>query len=189
MGMATEIDDRGRSEMSTPAAVRFAEFASGLEIDRIPPEVVDAAKLHLLDLAGCGLAALGVGTADYARAAAAEEAGEGPASAIGIPAGLRPPDAAMVNGTLCHALDFDDTHSGAVAHVTVAVAPAALAQGQAEKVSGADALAAIVAGSEIVIRMGLAAGSRFHGRGFHPTAICGAFGAADPPAVAACRRG
>jgi 2-methylcitrate dehydratase PrpD len=171
--------------MST-AANKLADFASGIEIGDVPPEVAAAAKLHLLDVLGCGLAALGVGSADYVRAAAAEEAGQGPASAIGIAAGVPPSEAAIVNGTLCHALDFDDTHSGAVAHVTAAVAPAALAEGQAQGAAGAQTLAALVAGSEVTIRLGAAAGSAFHARGFHPTAVCGAFGAA---AAAARLRG
>jgi 2-methylcitrate dehydratase PrpD len=171
--------------MST-AATKLADFASGLQIDDVPPPVAAAAKLHLLDALGCGLAALGLGDGDHVRAAAAEEAGQGPASAIGITAGLPPGEAALVNGTLCHALDFDDTHSAAVAHVTVAVAPAALAEGQAQGASGAQLLAALLAGSEVTIRLGAAAGSAFHARGFHPTAVCGTFGAA---AAAARLRG
>jgi 2-methylcitrate dehydratase PrpD len=171
--------------MST-AATRLADFASGLQIDDVPQPVAAAAKLHLLDALGCGLAALGLGSGDYVRAAVAEEGGHGPASAIGIPSGVPPSEAAIANGTLCHALDFDDTHSGAVAHVTVAVAPAALAEGQAQGASGAELLAAFVAGSEVTIRLGAAAGSAFHARGFHPTAVCGAFGAA---AAAARLRG
>jgi 2-methylcitrate dehydratase PrpD len=171
--------------MST-AATKLAGFASGLQIDDVPTAVTSAAKLHLLDALGCGLAALGLGNGDYVRVAAAEEEGQGPASAIGVAGGVPTGEAAIVNGTLCHALDFDDTHSGAVAHVTVAVAPAALAEGQAQAASGAELLTALVAGSEVTIRLGAAAGTAFHARGFHPTAVCGAFGAA---AAAARLRG
>jgi 2-methylcitrate dehydratase PrpD len=162
----------------TTAARQFAAFASALSVEDIPRPVVADAKLHILDTIGCGVAAVGTQTADYVRQAAAEDAGDGPATALGVEDGMPPVDAAMVNGTVCHALDFDDTHSGAVAHVTVVVAPAVLAQAQALGSSGADVLAAIVAGNEVMIRLGMAAGSAFHARGFHPTAVCGAFGAA-----------
>jgi 2-methylcitrate dehydratase PrpD len=97
--------------------------------------------------------------------------------------GLPPADAALVNGVTCHALDYDDTHTGAVAHVSVAVVPAALAVAQSEGADGADLLAAVVAGNEIVARLGMAVDTGFHARGFHATAVCGVFGAT----AAACR--
>jgi 2-methylcitrate dehydratase PrpD len=77
---------------------------------------------------------------------------------------------------ICHGLDYDDTHSVSVSHVSVVVCPAALATAEAQGSSGADLLAAIVAGNEVVTRVGTAASGLFHKRGFHPTAICGIFG-------------
>jgi 2-methylcitrate dehydratase PrpD len=84
---------------------------------------------------------------------------------------------------LCHGLDFDDTHSDSVAHVSTVVCPASLAAGEANGASGRDVLAAIVGGNEVVTRVGMAAPGEFHARGFHPTAVCGVFGAT----AAACR--
>ena len=78
---------------------------------------------------------------------------------------------------LCHGLDFDDTHADAVCHVTVAVGPAALAAGEARRARGRDVLVALVAGSEVVARVGMATPGAFHRRGFHPTSVCGIFGA------------
>jgi 2-methylcitrate dehydratase PrpD len=163
--------------MST-AAERLASFSSGLSEERIPPSVKSAAKLHLLDTLGCGLAAHALDTAPAAREAMSELGGDGPATAIGIETGLNASAAALVNGSTCHALDFDDTHPGAIAHVSVAVAPAAIATAEALGATGADLLCALVAGNEVAIRIGIAAGERFHARGFHPTAVCGVFGAA-----------
>jgi 2-methylcitrate dehydratase PrpD len=57
------------------------------------------------------------------------------------------------------------------------IAPAAFAAGERYGSDGRDVLAAIVAGNEIVCRVGMAAPGAFHERGFHPTAICGVFGA------------
>jgi 2-methylcitrate dehydratase PrpD len=160
------------------AAERLAAFTSTLTMDAIPDEVRDAAKLHLLDTLGTGLAAHGLDVADYARAAVVEPGVTGPATAVGVDGGLPAADAALANGTIFHALDFDDTHSGAVAHVSVAVVPAALAVAEEQGSSGADLLVALTAGNEVVIRLGMVAGAGFHVRGFHPTAVCGVFGAA-----------
>jgi 2-methylcitrate dehydratase PrpD len=163
--------------MST-AAERLAAFTSQLTVDQVPREVIEAAELHVLDTLGCGLAAHALDIAPAAREAMLEPGVSGPSTVIGAPSGLPAADAALANGALCHALDFDDTHTGSIAHVSVAVVPAALAEAEAHGASGADLLAAIVAGNEVVTRLGMAAGAAFHARGFHPTAVCGVFGAA-----------
>src|SRR5207249_6996527 len=94
----------------------------------------------------------------------------------GIDARLPPPNAAFANAMLCHGLDFDDTHSDSVSHVTVVVGTASLAVAEATGTSGRELLAAIVGGNEVVTRIGMAASGKFHKRGFHPTSICGIFG-------------
>jgi 2-methylcitrate dehydratase PrpD len=159
------------------AAERFSAFALGLDVEAVPGDVARAAKLHALDVLGCGLAAHGLGVAGEGRTAMAELGGEPEASVIGLPAGLPAPNAAFANAMLCHGLDFDDTHSGSVAHVSTVVVPAAAAAAEAAGSPGRELLAAIVAGNEIVTRIGMATPGAFHRRGFHPTAICGIFGA------------
>jgi 2-methylcitrate dehydratase PrpD len=159
------------------AARRIAEWTGSLAYEDIPAPVVEAAKLHLLDTVGCGLAAHALGVASEGRTAMAELGGEPQASVIGLDARLPGPNAAFANAMLCHGLDFDDTHSDSVAHVSVVVSPAALAMGEAVGASGRDVLAAIVGGNEVVTRVGMAASGQFHARGFHPTAVCGVFGA------------
>jgi 2-methylcitrate dehydratase PrpD len=168
------------------AAVRLAAFASALGCEDVPHPVLEAAKLHILDTLGCGLAAHALDIAPQAGEAMREEGESGAATVIGSREGLNARDAALVNASLCHALDFDDTHPGAIAHISVVVAPAAIAAAQTVGASGAELLAAVVAGNEVAIRIGMAAGESFHARGFHPTAVCGVFGAA---AAAARLRG
>jgi 2-methylcitrate dehydratase PrpD len=159
------------------AAERLAAFTADLACEAIPPDVVEAAKLHLLDTLGCGLAAHALDVATAARAVAAETGGTPEATVIGLGRRLPSAQAALANATLCHGLDFDDTHADAVCHVTVVVGPAALAVAEARRASGRDVLAALVGGSEVVARLGMAAAGAFHHRGFHPTAVCGVFGA------------
>ena len=158
------------------AARAIADWATGLELDDVPPGVREDAKLHVLDTIGCGLAAHALGVADEGRATMAELGGTADATVIGTDARFPAANAAFANAMLCHGLDFDDTHSDSVSHVSTVIAPAALAGAERLGASGRDALAAIVAGNEVVCRIGMAASGAFHARGFHPTAICGVFG-------------
>jgi 2-methylcitrate dehydratase PrpD len=160
------------------AAQAFTEFTSRLDLDAIPVEVAEAAKLHLLDTLGCALAADALGVAVEGRQAMAELGGEPQATVIGLDVPLPAPNAAFANAMLCHGLDFDDTHSDSVSHVSTVTGPAGLAAAEAEGATGRDALTAIIGANEVVTRLGMAASGAFHARGFHPTAICGVFGAA-----------
>ena len=161
-----------------PSAARLAEWTSDLSFEDIPPEVVTAAKLHLLDAVGTGLAALGVGEVSAVLETGLEFGGRPEATALGLVDRVPAAVAALVNGTLMHALDFDDTHDRALVHSSAVVAPTVLACGEATQAKGRDLLAAAVAAFEISARIGLAAPGRFHVRGFHATSICGVFAAA-----------
>jgi len=85
----------------------------------------------------------------------------------------------MVNGTLAHSLDFDDTHAEGSIHSSAPIVPAALAAAEMTGASGKDLIAACVVGYEVQIRLSLALDPSAHyDRGYHPTATCGVFGAA-----------
>jgi 2-methylcitrate dehydratase PrpD len=172
----TVLPQRGRTTVTATATERFADFAVNADWSDVPAPVLDAVCLHLLDVLGCGLAAVGTGAAPYALTLSAASA-SGPATAFGSPRTLAASAAALVNGIACHALDFDDTHGASIAHVSTVVAPAALAAAEAVEASGRDLAVALLVGSEITCRIGEQAGDAFHLRGFHPTAICGVFGA------------
>ncbi len=158
------------------AAETIAAFATSISLDEIPEEVVEHAKLHVLDVLGCGLAGHATGNGVEGRATMSELGGEPQATVIGLAGRIPAANAAFANAMLCHGLDFDDTHSDSVSHVSTVIAPAALAAGELYGASGSTVLAAIVAGNEVVCRVGMAASGQFHARGFHPTAICGIFG-------------
>jgi 2-methylcitrate dehydratase PrpD len=162
--------------MDEPAASAFARFATALTLDEVPADVAATAARHVLDAVGTALAAAGTGAGDHARTVAAAQGGVAEATAIGTDERLPAPLAAFANGTLAHALDFDDTHEASIAHVSAVVAPAALAAGEACGASGADVLCAYVAGVETIARLGVASPALYE-RGFHPTSVLGVFGA------------
>jgi 2-methylcitrate dehydratase PrpD len=165
----------------TTASELCADFAIELGAREIPVAVREAASLHFLDALGCGLAARAGGAAPYAAALGPDAPGA--ATAIGREEPQAADRAALVNGIYCHALDFDDTHPASVAHVSAVVVPAVLAGAEVAGASREELLAALVVGNEVTCRVGRPAGDAFHLRGFHPTAICGVFGA-----TAACAR-
>ncbi len=163
--------------MST-AADRLAEFALGLTPADIPEEVRAAAKLHVLDALGCGLAGAATQTATEARAVAALEGGAAEATVIGLRLPLPAAAAAMANGMLFHGLDYDDTLAATGTHLSAVAAPTVLAMGERVRSGGGEVLTAFVAAAESVAAIGLAAPFAMHRRGFHATSVYGVFGAA-----------
>jgi 2-methylcitrate dehydratase PrpD len=144
----------------------------------LPEDVATAARLHLLDAIGVGLASAGSPIGAAYRAYAAEAAKGGPATVFGRATGASAADAAMINGGLIHSLEFDDTHTASIAHGSAVLAAAALAMAEAQNASGAALLGAYARGWEVLIRFGLAAPNGFHAKGFMSTSVTGALASA-----------
>jgi 2-methylcitrate dehydratase PrpD len=90
-----------------------------------------------------------------------------------------PQYAALANGTFSHSLELDDVTNEASLHPAVAIFPAAFAVGENMKVSGIQFLESVIYGYEVMVRLGKALNpSHIYSRGFHPTGVCGIFGAA-----------
>ena len=159
------------------AAECLADFAAGFVLDDVPDAVIERAKLNLLDALGIGLAST---RSDFAGvlASALDDLSEGGSyPVIGMDLRLPIRDAAHLNGTLVHGLDFDDTHSESVVHTSASAAPTALMGALRSGASGAQMLASFIVASECAARIGAAARGGFHEKGFHPTGVVGAFGA------------
>ena len=160
---------------------QLSEFTAGIHLDRLPPDVVDRARFLVLDLVGNIVRARhdAESTPSFLGAVRAMGMAAGNSGVFGDAARYTPAGAAFLNGALAHSLDFDDTHAAGSLHPGAPVIPAALAAGEMTGASGADVLAGIIAGYEMTCRIALAlpAGEHYD-RGFHPTATCGAFGAA-----------
>jgi 2-methylcitrate dehydratase PrpD len=156
----------------------LAHFALGLKYEAIPSEVLQIARGHFVDALGIALASSTFDFGDSVLRAARELGKGGEAHAIGSLTPLPAAAAALVNGTLAHGLDFDDTHIAAIYHASAPALAASLAAGEVAGASGLDVLVAFVVALEIGCRLAGAAPGAFHARGLHPTAICGVFAAA-----------
>jgi 2-methylcitrate dehydratase PrpD len=156
------------------ASARLAAFSSELRYEAIPPHVVAAARDHLLDAIGVGLAAAALpSTRAYGDALRAMGHAD-EATALGVPGRWPAPAAALHNGTLIHSLEYDDTHIASVVHGSSVLAATALAVAQKVHAPGRDLLRAYVLGWEAFVRLGLAAPGRLQPRGFQLTAVGGA---------------
>ena len=145
----------------------------------IPPDVQDAAKLHLLDAIGVGLAAAATGAgAPYLAAAPVLGGGGGPSTIFGSGDGFAAATAALANGGMIHGLEYDDTHTASIVHGSSVLAAAALAASESTGVGGDDLLTAYIKGWEVLIRIGLAAPGKFQANGFQVTSVGGTLAAA-----------
>ncbi|WP_315812154.1 MmgE/PrpD family protein [Bradyrhizobium sp. SZCCHNR2028] len=160
----------------------LAAYVAELKYDDIPPEVLDRAKVLTLDFLGSAIRARreAESTPSIVKMLAAlklDAAGE--ATVFGDNRTWTPAVAALLNGTMGHSLDFDDTHADSSLHPSAPVVPAAFAVGEMVGASGCEVLTAIVAGYEVCCRLGNALDPTSHyARGFHPTATAGTYGAA-----------
>ncbi|MFP7298283.1 MmgE/PrpD family protein [Neobacillus niacini] len=91
---------------------------------------------------------------------------------------LEASDAALWNGTAAHSVELDDFYREGSVHPGVVVIPVALAIGQEINASGIEVLKSILIGYEVMTIVGMSAKGTLYNRGFHPTSICGVYGAA-----------
>ena len=155
---------------------RLASHAATTPYAAIPADVRDTAKLYMLDTLAVAWAGSDAPGCPEAHALQVDEGGRADSTAWAYGGKLSASSAAFINGMSSSALDYDSLGRDAPVHVNIAVLPAALAVAEKEHASGADFLAALVVGSDIVCRLGAAA--KHPPRGFHYTATFGIFGAA-----------
>jgi 2-methylcitrate dehydratase PrpD len=166
-----------------PSAVsrQLAERIAAFRFHDLPPDLVTHAKLYLLDTLGAMLVASAPRyPASRIMMKFVEELG-GPAESSLVGQGRKTScvNAALANGTLGYYCDVEPHHVGAILHGLAVVVPASLAVGERQRADGKRVLAAIVLGVEVAARVSYAFDPvALYNRGFHPSAVCGAFGAA-----------
>ena len=168
---------------------QLAEFAASQFRSGLKPEVGAATERRIVDNLGVSIAAVDEPTVGIVANTIISRGGSPESSVIGTDVKIPAPSAALVNGTMAHALDFDDTHLPSVLHPSASVVPAALAVAEAEGSAGADVASAIAIGIELTCRLGMAAydprlrNSVFFEKGLHATSICGTIGSAVAAAL------
>lgn len=161
-----------------PVTQRLAEFAAGLDFERLPDVVRAQASATLIDVFRVAIAGVRMPWVAKVSDALLEIGGQPLCAILFSDRSTDPIRAAYVNGVIAGSLDWDDTHVGAMLHPGVVVWPAALAVGQMRGASGRQIVPAVVAGYEVMIRVGLSVQPDHFRRGFQSTATCGVFGAA-----------
>ncbi len=166
-------------------ATELAAFAAELGVAALPGNVLDAVRNDMLDTVGCGLAGATAPGIRELTGVLEHWGGRCESSVWGRAIELPAPAAALANGAAAHALDYDDTHDGAVLHAGAAVVPAAFAAAQMRSgATGDDVVAAVAAGVEIACRLGAAVRDGPSVSGWLLTPLCGTFGAAAAAARA-----
>ena len=157
---------------------QIAQFTVKTDYSGIPADAVKLAKDAVLDALGVTLAGSIEPASKIISQYVREMGGTAQAGVIGNGFKSTAPLAALANGTMAHALDYDDVLSIMSGHPSVPVLPAVLALGEMLHCSGKDVLEAYIVGVEVEARIGSGIGSHHYAVGWHPTATLGTLGAA-----------
>jgi 2-methylcitrate dehydratase PrpD len=162
---------------------QLTECLQGLTLAALPASAVEAAQWALLDTLGCALFGAPEPWSQIMAAEVLAEGAKGRCTIVGQRQSVPAPAAALCNGTAAHGFELDDHLDEAIVHPGAIVISAALAAAEAADASGERLLAGIVAGYEMLDRVGLAMGVKPAQRGYHKTAVAGPLGAATAAAV------
>lgn len=162
----------------------LARFACEMKFEHVPGKALDWAKDAILDCIGTALAGTREEAGKIISAYVQEAAGRPEAGVFAADVKIPAANAALANGTMAHALDYDDyVLPNWTGHPTAPLLPAILALGQQQGISGEEALLAYIVGFEVGGRIGAGLGRGHYELGWHATATLGTLGA-----TAACCR-
>jgi 2-methylcitrate dehydratase PrpD len=155
-------------------------FCYSLEYHNLPPAIVDFAKYYALDFIGVACR----GSLEEAAKSVFSMVSDlspqpGPSVVIGTNIKTAAPFAALANGTSSHCVDMEDISNKASVHPGVVIFPSAFAAGEMSHCDGKRFIEAVVAGYEVICKLGIMQNPPdLYNKGFYPTGVCGAFGAA-----------
>jgi 2-methylcitrate dehydratase PrpD len=158
----------------------LAEYVASLSFETVPADIIDSAKLHIIDSLGCLLAGsrLHAGKLAY-KLAVANNGANANSRLLGSQRRSSLLDAVEAMSVAAHCGEMDDIHGGAGTCIGGMVIPALIALAENHAGSGESFIAATVAGYETIIRVGLTIDApKLFARGWWPSTICGAFGVA-----------
>jgi 2-methylcitrate dehydratase PrpD len=155
----------------------LADFLTRTSLEEIPEEAFQRSKWAILDVIAVTFAGLQHEVGKTIVSFAKEMGGRPAATILGDGFRTSAPWAAYANGTLAHALDYDDLNFNMIGHPTAPVFSALLAVGEQMEASGKEMLLAYILGVEVECKLGLAINKTHYHLGWHPTATLGTFGA------------
>lgn len=171
-----------RTDTTMTIIESLSDYAADQSRRGLPPQVAHAAKRALVDWFAALLPGTRVQPAYALQQAHADDLGLGRSSLPGLRKTALPPAAAWINGSVSHAIEFDDIYRDAVYHPGCPTIAAALAVAEHGGHSGRRLLEAITIGYEISTRIGVAV-QPSHYKYFHTTGTVGCFGAAAAAAA------
>lgn len=186
-GSFLAMASRTSAERAIDPSAELATFVSKLGYDDIPEEATRVAERCFVDTVAVGLAGASAEAGTVAAETSSAVYGDGPSTLWGRDT-APVIEAAFVNGTASHALDYDDVSTGVDGHPSPTMVAPILAAAEAFDATGSDAITAYVAGFETQSYVA-APNLRRHGNvglhtyGWHPTAVFGTFGATAAGAV------
>src|SRR5512142_1838540 len=166
------------SAVNLPLSSDLAQWASRVQFEDLPADVVEATKLRVMDVIGLSLAGAETAFGKSTREAIVAMSPAGPCRILGFGDRVGVTAAAFANGALSQALEYDDTHNESIVHMSSPAVAAALALSEFTPVTGRALITAIALGNEISCRVGSVSSGELHKRGFHPTGLFATFGAA-----------
>src|SRR3984957_1863448 len=157
----------------------LGRFVADLSANHLPEDAVRVARMGFIDTIGTMM--VGRKEASVRIMTEVLAPAEGPATLTFGARRATAPEAAWINGTAAHALDYDDVSLRG--HPSTVLVPAILAEAETLDSSGSDMITAYVAGYEVWAELALRETGLLHEKGWHPTGLYGA-----PAAAAACAK-
>jgi 2-methylcitrate dehydratase PrpD len=164
-----------------PISLTLARWLTKLRFADLPPTVLNATTMTMVDTVGLCLSAR---HETYAKAVLESWDTDGPCTVFGHHRRLDASGAAFCNGVAAHGEDFDNTFEGCPVHSGAVIVPAVLALAERDGFDGQTALTAMSIGIELMCRLGLVAKKGVHAAGFHPTSVLGTLAAAGAASYA-----
>ena len=159
-------------------AAELAKRIVSMRYEDLPAEAVRWARISFIDTIGCAFAGINEKCAQIAQKVLTTGRSGGNSLIWGTALRTAALDAASINGTASHALDYDDCNNALAGHPSTVLLPASLAIAEELGASGRDVVLAYVTGFETQGKVAHAVHLHHYEKGWHPTATLGIFGAA-----------
>ncbi|HTT38525.1 MAG TPA: MmgE/PrpD family protein [Burkholderiales bacterium] len=162
--------------MGAGLTAAYARFVADPQLESVPVEASELIRSGFVDLTATMIAGRNEPVVAILHQHIRARTGAAEASLLLARELASSPDAALLNATAGHALDYDDVALSG--HPSTVLVPAILAEGERLRASGADVIRAYLIGYEVWADLAARERDPYHEKGWHPTAVLGVVGAA-----------